>query len=128
MSALENVEIVTFDCYGTLIDWETGLLAVLRPWARARGLAADDRALLAAFSEAEPRCQAARPDARYPEILRAVHAEIARAFGVIQQTRRVTHQPVFVLLDHRMQPSRIVRGTVSFGHRVWFLEKQLRPV
>ncbi len=73
---------LTFDCYGTLIDWESGLLAVLRPWARDAGLDVADRDLLAAFSRAEPRCQAERPEAPYPEILRDVHAAIARELGV----------------------------------------------
>ena len=36
---LTEFEALSFDCYGTLIDWEAGLLAVLGPWARARGLA-----------------------------------------------------------------------------------------
>src|SRR5918994_5802785 len=31
-------EALTFDCYGTLIDWETGLLAALRPVLTAHGV------------------------------------------------------------------------------------------
>jgi FMN phosphatase YigB (HAD superfamily) len=34
---LEDFSALTFDCYGTLIDWEAGILAALRPWAVARG-------------------------------------------------------------------------------------------
>ena len=37
---------LSFDCYGTLIDWETGILGVLRPWATERGLGLDDEQLL----------------------------------------------------------------------------------
>ena len=29
---------LSFDCYGTLIDWEAGIAAVLGPWARSHGL------------------------------------------------------------------------------------------
>src|SRR5213593_3522474 len=47
-----DIRVLTFDCYGTLIDWETGILAVLRPWARANGLAATDEDLLAAHRTA----------------------------------------------------------------------------
>lgn len=36
----------TFDCYGTLIDWESGILRALH----AGGLDAEDDALLAAFA------------------------------------------------------------------------------
>ena len=32
---LKGFEALSFDCYGTLIDWETGILAALAPW-RAR--------------------------------------------------------------------------------------------
>lgn len=35
---LTGFKALNFDCHGTLIDWETGLLAVLAPWARDRGL------------------------------------------------------------------------------------------
>ena len=45
---------LSFDCYGTLIDWESGIAAVLGPWARARGLDLDDEALLAAYSGMRP--------------------------------------------------------------------------
>ncbi len=34
---LGDFSALTFDCYGTLIDWETGILAALRPWAAATG-------------------------------------------------------------------------------------------
>ena len=30
---LTDFSALTFDCYGTLIDWETGIAAALRPWA-----------------------------------------------------------------------------------------------
>jgi 2-haloacid dehalogenase len=76
-----TIQALTFDCYGTLVDWESGILTVLRPWARREGLAVDDDALLHAFAEAEPRCEEASPRSIYPEILRAVQGRIAEAFG-----------------------------------------------
>ena len=36
---LVDFDALSFDCYGTLIDWEAGIAAVLRRWAGARGLA-----------------------------------------------------------------------------------------
>ncbi len=72
----------TFDCYGTLIDWETGIERALRPWLERRGASATRDAILAAHAEAEPRRQSQTPTARYPEILAAVHADIAAAFRV----------------------------------------------
>lgn len=78
---LRDFRVLTFDCYGTLIDWESGILTILRPWASRAGIAADDSALLGAFAEAESAAQAARPGARYPEILRDTHARIAFSLG-----------------------------------------------
>jgi 2-haloacid dehalogenase len=80
MNALSSIEALTFDCYGTLVDWEQGILSVLRPWARGVGVSVDDDALLQAFAQAEPACEQAMPRALYPEILRAVFHRIAAAF------------------------------------------------
>ncbi len=33
MSVFDGYDTLSFDCYGTLIDWETGIAAALRPWA-----------------------------------------------------------------------------------------------
>jgi 2-haloacid dehalogenase len=78
---LRDFSALTFDCYGTLIDWETGILAALRPWAAAQGVTADDEALLAAFARAESRREAAEPTARYPRILAGVLHDLAEEFG-----------------------------------------------
>jgi 2-haloacid dehalogenase len=74
---LTDFAAISFDCYGTLIDWEAGILATLRPWAARHGLTVGDDALLAEFSRIEPELQAARPATLYPEIL----AEAFRALG-----------------------------------------------
>ena len=73
---------LTFDCYGTLIDWESGILAALRPWAAKHGLELDDGALLAAFAEAESAIEAAQPKLLYPDVLRATQRALATRFGV----------------------------------------------
>ena len=66
---LTDFEAMSFDCYGTLIDWETGMAAVLHPWARRYGLDLDDDQLMSAYSSHELQ---PRPNTRpvlYPEIL-----------------------------------------------------------
>ncbi|MCA9255514.1 MAG: HAD-IA family hydrolase, partial [Phycisphaerales bacterium] len=74
----------SFDCYGTLIDWETGLLAVLRPWADRSGLSeVNDTRLLAAFSQLEPIMQSENPTALYPEILHQVMRRLADSMGAV---------------------------------------------
>jgi 2-haloacid dehalogenase len=72
---------LTFDCYGTLIDWESGILAALRPWAAAHRVAADDEELLAAFGRAESRREADDPTAPYPRILAGVLEDLAAELG-----------------------------------------------
>src|SRR5215469_12031677 len=66
---LADFDALSFDCYGTLIDWEAGLAAVLGPWARSRGLALSDEELLAAYSGHESRAEAGYPGEVYPAIL-----------------------------------------------------------
>ncbi|HLW55312.1 MAG TPA: haloacid dehalogenase type II [Candidatus Angelobacter sp.] len=71
-----RVKAVTFDCYGTLIDWETGLLAALRRILEAHGHGAlSDREILDIYGELEPRAQ--NPWRRYRQVL----AEVTRGFG-----------------------------------------------
>lgn len=60
---------LSFDCYGTLIDWEAGITAVLAPWARSRGLGLDDEALLTAYSRHEALAEEEHPREAYPAIL-----------------------------------------------------------
>src|ERR1044072_145442 len=47
---LTHFEALRFDCYGTRIDWEAGIAAVLAPWAREHGLDLTDEALLLAYA------------------------------------------------------------------------------
>ncbi|MBT5414732.1 MAG: haloacid dehalogenase, partial [Rhodospirillaceae bacterium] len=93
MSAFDRYEAMSFDCYGTLIDWETGILAHMRPWADAAGIAAEDDGLLQAFGRPENRIQQAKPGTLYSDVLAQsfrtaaeelgakVSEEAARAFG-----------------------------------------------
>jgi 2-haloalkanoic acid dehalogenase type II len=74
--------VLTFDCYGTLIDWEAGLAAVLEPWAARRGIEASRDALLEAFGRHEARLERERPRTRYSDLLRAVHESLAGEWRV----------------------------------------------
>jgi 2-haloacid dehalogenase len=72
---LSQFAALTFDCYGTLIDWETGLLGALRPLLRSKGQYLEDRQILDIFSELEPKAQ--NPYQRYQRVL----ADVVRGFG-----------------------------------------------
>jgi 2-haloacid dehalogenase len=78
---ITDFDAISFDCYGTLIDWEAGIAAVLRPWATSRGLSLDDEALLAAYAGHEERAAADDPAALYPDILRRSLVALGRDLG-----------------------------------------------
>ena len=67
----------TFDCYGTLVDWNTGIGDEL---SRLFGDSQGD-ALLDRYHEIEPRIQRERPDARYRDVMALALAELASETG-----------------------------------------------
>jgi len=71
---------LTFDCYGTLIDWEAGILAGLRPVLGRRGLGPSDDALLEVYAGFEAAAEAG-PYLRYREVLAGCLREIAAQYG-----------------------------------------------
>ena len=76
----DRFDVLTFDCYGTLIDWEAGILAALRPPLAAHGVEAPDEAVLKAFARHEAEVEAG-PYQRYREVLGAVLAAMLGHFG-----------------------------------------------
>lgn len=78
---LRDFSVLSFDCYGTLIDWESGLLAALAPWRRREGIEVADAMVLEAFAHLESRQQAATPGLLYPDILAAVLKALGKQLG-----------------------------------------------
>ena len=76
-----DFDALSFDCYGTLIDWETGIAGVLTPWARERGLNLTGEALLTAYSAHEARAEAEYPADLYPQILARSLRGLGRELG-----------------------------------------------
>jgi 2-haloacid dehalogenase len=64
-------EWLSFDCYGTLIDWESGILGYLAPLLHRKGCAISDAEILNLYSEFEPREQSGQYRS-YREVLAAV--------------------------------------------------------
>lgn len=79
---LSDFKTLTFDCYGTLIDWESGMFAALQPLiARApRQPLRDD--VLEAHGRLEAAQQLATPGKRYSELLAVVHKRLAEEWDV----------------------------------------------
>jgi 2-haloacid dehalogenase len=78
---LADVKALSFDCYGTLIDWETGIAAVLGPWARDAGLGLDDEQLLAAYADHEAAVERDQPTSPYPDVLATAFRRTGEALG-----------------------------------------------
>jgi len=76
-----DVDALTFDCYGTLIDWETGILAGLRAALAAHAKDAPDDELLESYANAEATLEAG-PYLRYREVLARGARAIATSLGV----------------------------------------------
>jgi 2-haloacid dehalogenase len=77
MLDFSRFEILTFDCYGTLIDWETGISSALRPIFRAHGIKIDDATVLKLYGDFEQRSESGA-FRTYREVLESV----VRQFGV----------------------------------------------
>jgi 2-haloalkanoic acid dehalogenase type II len=65
---MRRFDVLTFDCYGTLIDWERGIAEAFGAAAAADGVTLDRAAVLRAYHEIEPRVQAERYR-RYRDVL-----------------------------------------------------------
>jgi len=78
---LTNYRALSFDCYGTLIDWETGIAAVLVPWAREQGLELAREELLLAYGRNEGAVQTETPSALYPDVLATAFRRTGEALG-----------------------------------------------
>ncbi|MCX8101055.1 MAG: haloacid dehalogenase [Geminicoccaceae bacterium] len=77
---LDRIAVLSFDCYGTLIDWEKGILEALGPWRVRTGLAVDAETLLAAFAREESAQEAETPSLRYDLLLARVGERLGRRF------------------------------------------------
>jgi len=81
MTDLTTFEALSFDCYGTLIDWETGIAAVLAPWAREQGLALGDEELLLAYADSEAAAEREAASALYPDVLALAFRRTGETLG-----------------------------------------------
>ena len=79
---LHNFRVLTFDCYGTLIDWESGIFNALQPLLRRCSSAPSRDAALEAFARHESAQERETPAMVYSELLARVHARLAREWGV----------------------------------------------
>jgi 2-haloalkanoic acid dehalogenase type II len=77
---MRRFDILTFDCYGTLIDWERGIAEAFAAAAGGDGVTLDRAAVLHAYHEVEPAVQAER-SRRYRDVLALVARAVAERLG-----------------------------------------------
>lgn len=77
---LHDYSVLTFDCYGTLINWESGLHAAFDKVFGARGIATHPEKLLQEFARFEANAEHG-PFMEYKAVLRSVLASIGKLYG-----------------------------------------------
>jgi 2-haloacid dehalogenase len=77
---LGRFEALTFDCFGTLIDWESGILNALRPLLGNHGAEPDDEKVLRIYAGLESELERG-PYRTYRMVLREVVRGFGRRFG-----------------------------------------------
>ena len=79
---LTDFRVLTFDCYGTLIDWESGIYTGLQPLLQAAGSTLERNAALELFATHESDQEAQTPGMIYSELLAVVHRRLAKVLDV----------------------------------------------
>ncbi|RWD24402.1 MAG: haloacid dehalogenase type II [Mesorhizobium sp.] len=79
---LTDFKALTFDCYGTLIDWESGMIEGLKPLTERAGRGLSRNEILEAHARHESSQQKWTPQKRYSDLLSIVYKRLAEEWGV----------------------------------------------
>jgi 2-haloacid dehalogenase len=92
MLDLTRFKVLTFDCYGTMIDWETGIFSALRPILAAHNAEIADSALLELYSELELTAEQGE-FVRYRDVLQSVVRGFGERLGFLPTDAEVRSLP-----------------------------------
>ena len=92
MLDLTRFKVLTFDCYGTMIDWETGIFSALRPILAAHNAEIADSALLELYSELELTAEQGE-FLRYRDVLHSVVRGVGERLGFVPTEAEVRSLP-----------------------------------
>lgn len=81
MIDFKSYKALTFDCYGTLIDWDSGIADVVGPWLQEMRSAVPADVVISTLALMQARHQQTRPVLLYPEVLRRSWRDIEEQFG-----------------------------------------------
>lgn len=100
--ALGDFKVLSFSCYGTLINRDSGIYSALRPLLARGDIGIGREELLAKFSAYEAQHQAESPRTPYPRVLEEVHRRLAKEWGILASEddharfgQSTSHWPVF---------------------------------
>ncbi len=79
---LIEFKVLTFDCYGTLIDWESCIFNGLAPLARKSGVTETRDRLLQTFAKHESAQEEQTPAMPYSQLLSVVYKRLEKEWGV----------------------------------------------
>ena len=88
----KDVQFVTFDCYGTLVDWETGVYEAFQREADRDGFTIDRDTLIPRFIEIQHEIQSGSYEL-YAEVLRRTAVRVARELGWELESARAQFLP-----------------------------------
>ena len=92
MLDFSQFELITFDCYGTLINWEAGIFSVLRPLLAAHGKTMPDAELLELYGELESQAESG-PYRSYREVLQLVVSGLGKQLSFTPSTEEQDSLP-----------------------------------
>jgi 2-haloacid dehalogenase len=79
---LTDFKALTFDCYGTLVDWESGMVEALKPLTSKVGREPSRDEILEAHARHESSQQEQTPAKLYRDLLPIVYKHLAEEWGV----------------------------------------------
>ena len=117
---LSDFKVLTFDCYGTLIDWETGMLEALAPLVGRVKPPPGGEAVLAAHARHEHAQEGWTPTRRYGDLLATVYKRLAEEWGAAatwDEARGLRPLDRFLAgLSRHRRGARLSEATFSAGH------------
>ena len=92
MINFNEYQALTFDCYGTLVDWQSGILGAMKPILAAHDVELDDREIINYYAEIEPGIQ---QDGylKYREVLKKGVQKFGNRFGFTPTATEIESLP-----------------------------------
>jgi hypothetical protein len=78
MSQLSDYRLLSFDVYGTLVDWESGILSALQPALEKANVKHTPEHILSVYQALESEQQKITPDMPYSQLLATIYPLLAK--------------------------------------------------